>query len=135
MPDPAKKAKRYAARVAAIKARQEKKAKKKGARYEKAGERKETQAVKHMSKSVSTKNPVRKTMQAEKGHAAKASAARLKSAGAKAKSTGRTPPEEEGPGHHGSIRTQEPDVARQVLLRKQAITQGGKKSLRQGPMV
>jgi hypothetical protein len=92
MPDPAKKAKRYAARVAAIKARQEKKAKKKGARYEKAGERKETQAVKHMSKSVSTKNPVRKTMQAEKGHAAKASAARLKSAGAKAKSTGRTPP-------------------------------------------
>lgn len=92
MADPEKKKKRQAVRHAAIRARQEKKAKKKGARYVKAGERKEKKAIKHMSKSVSTKNPVKKTMQSEKGHSAKVSASRLKSAGKKAQSTGKTPP-------------------------------------------
>jgi hypothetical protein len=92
MADPEKKKARYAAKVVKIKAKQEKKARAKGGRYEKAGERKEKQAVKHASKSVSTKNPVKKTMQSEKAAAARVSAARLKTAGAKAKKTGKTPP-------------------------------------------
>jgi len=90
--DPEKKKKRQQARIAAYKERQKKKAVRKGERYEKAADRKGKQALKHAAKSISTKNPVKKTMQSEKAAAAKVSEGRLKAAGVKAQSTKKTPP-------------------------------------------
>jgi len=81
--DPEKRKKEARVAVAAMK---------KGGRYLKAAGRKGESATKHMSKSISTKNPVKKTMQSEKSAAAKVSASRLKAAGARAIETGQTPP-------------------------------------------
>jgi hypothetical protein len=80
--DPEKRKKEAKVAIAAMK---------KGGRYLKAAGRKQKKATKHMAKSISTKNPVKKTMQSEKSHAAKVSAARLRSAGSKAIETGKTP--------------------------------------------
>jgi len=65
---------------------------KKGGRYLRSAARKDEKSITHKAKSISTSSHVKKTMQSEKSAAAKVSAARLRSAGEKAISTGQTPP-------------------------------------------
>lgn len=97
---------------------------KKGGRYLKAAARKDKKAIKHASKSVSTKSHTKKTMQSEKSVAAKVSAARLRSAGSEAIDTGKTPPQKKSlvttaQSAHKNLTSKDPYYSGSKRLRKE----------------